>query len=56
MFWMKLLWPEMGCPWMKNGWSEIYVLDEKHTCGAGYRMFRMNFFGAWLNWMFWMKI
>jgi hypothetical protein len=37
---------EMGCPWMKNGWSEISVLDEKYTCGAGYRMFRMNFFGA----------
>jgi hypothetical protein len=41
---MKLLWPEMGCPWMKNGWSEISVLDEKYTCGAGYRMSRMKFF------------
>jgi hypothetical protein len=43
---MKFLWPEMGCPWMKNGWSEIYVLDEKHTSGAGYRMFRMKILEA----------
>jgi hypothetical protein len=31
-------------------------LDEKNTCGAGYRMFRMKILEAWLNWMFWMKI
>jgi hypothetical protein len=25
---------------------KLYVLDENHTCGAGYRMYRMKFWGG----------